>query len=100
MRKDKFVRAEMPWQPMCQQHHAPECQENGNSAQPRYRTSMNMTIQAGSGGPSTSDGIITDPARKCRRCEKRDAKHKELHHFSSLLGQFRKSTAYQPQAHP
>src|SRR5712692_1816851 len=58
MRQRKFARAEMPWQPVCQQHHAPECQENSDSAQPRYRTSMNMTIRTWNWDPSANDGKI------------------------------------------
>src|SRR6202521_1673526 len=68
MRQRKFSRAEMPWQPMCQQHNAPECQKNSDSAQPRYRASMNMTIRTRDRHPSVSDGIITDQARKDCRC--------------------------------
>src|SRR6266852_8871101 len=67
-RQRKFAHAEMTWQPMCQQHHAPECQENSNSAQPRYRTSMNMTIRTRNRDPAASDGKIAHPAGKCCRC--------------------------------
>src|SRR6476661_8805089 len=67
MRQRKFARAEMPWQPMCQQHDAPECQENSSSTQPRYRTSMNMTIRTRNRDPSASDGKIANPAgKRCR----------------------------------
>src|SRR6266481_657445 len=68
MRQRKFAHAEMPWQPLCQQHHAPKCQKNSKSTQPRYRTSMNMTIRTRNRNPSASDGKIADPAGKCRRC--------------------------------
>src|SRR2546426_10901552 len=66
MRQRKFAHAEMARQPQCQQYHAPKCQENGNSTQPRYRTSMNMTIRTRNRNPSASDGKIANPAGKCR----------------------------------
>src|SRR5260370_31546271 len=64
MRQRKFAHAEMAWQPMCQQHHAPECQENNNSAQPRYRTSRNMTIRTRTRAPAADDGKIADQSAK------------------------------------
>src|ERR1700737_844119 len=64
IRQSKFASAELLWQPMSQQHNAPECQENSDSTQPRYRTSMNMTIRTRNRDPSASDGKIADQSRK------------------------------------
>src|SRR6266849_6480363 len=64
---------------MCKWRGAPKRQENGDAAQPRYRTSMNVTIRARSRRPSASDGIIADQTRKRCRREKRDYEYQKLH---------------------